>query len=180
MYESARDQPGGPERNPGPAGVALLGCEARGVAARRGGRAWLSSPESQGAAIPTPQERRWAIRIAFVRHPSARAQGTLKVWLLDLSATGARITLGELLEHGARCTLELPPDLGALTLAARVVWSAIFGGEQTAQGERHIIYQSGLAFVDLTAEQQATLARLLEQLTPKGTLWDGQRSPGNT
>ncbi len=130
-------------------------------------------------AIPQSQERRWAIRIAFIRHPSARAYGTLKVWLFDLSTTGARITLGELLDHGSRCTLELPPELGSLALSTRVVWSAIFGGEQTAQGERHIIYQSGLAFINLTAEQQTTLASLLEQLTPKGTLRDGLHGRGN-
>jgi hypothetical protein len=128
----------------------------------------------QGVAIPKPQERRWAIRVAFIRHPSAQVHGTLKVWLVDLSASGARITLDTRLDHGSRCTLDLPPELGSLTLSARVVWSSIFGGEQTAQGERHIIYQSGLAFVNLTAEQQAILANLLEQFTPRSTLRESQ------
>jgi hypothetical protein len=133
--------------------------------------------ERRGAAIHTSQERRWAIRVAFIRHPSARAHGNLKVWLLDLSATGARITLDELLDHGFHCTLELPPELGSLALSTRVVWSAIFGGEQTVQGDRHIIYQSGLAFVDLTAAQQATLRSLLPQFTPKSTQRIDQQNP---
>ncbi len=132
--------------------------------------------EDKSVTIAKMQERRWAIRIAFVRHPSARARGSLKVWLYDLSAGGARITLDTQLSPSSYCTLELPPELGSLTLSARVVWSAVFGGEVTAQGERHIIYQNGLAFVNLTADQQATLAILLEQLTPKGTPQNGHDS----
>jgi hypothetical protein len=132
--------------------------------------------EEKSVTIAKMQERRWAIRIAFVRHPSARAHGGLRVWLYDLSAGGARITLDTQLSPGSYCTLELPPELGSLTLSARVVWSAVLGGEETAQGERHIIYQNGLAFANLTADQRATLAILLEQLTPKATLQDGQDS----
>ncbi len=111
-------------------------------------------------------ERRQAIRVAFVRHPRAQANDTLEVRVLDLSATGARITLAEELDHGFRCTLQLSPELGSLILGARVVWSGVFGAEQTEQGERHIIYQSGLHFPDLTSEQQATLTRLLTQVAP--------------
>jgi hypothetical protein len=132
--------------------------------------------EDKSVATTKSQERRWAIRIAFVRLPSARAHGSLKVWLYDLSASGARITLDTQLSLSTNCTLELPPELGSLTLSARIVWTAIFGREQTAQGERHTIYQSGLSFVNLTAEQRASLAALLEQLTPKATLRDDQQS----
>ncbi|MFI5339948.1 MAG: hypothetical protein ACHQ7N_08935 [Candidatus Methylomirabilales bacterium] len=52
-----------------------------------------------------------------------------------------------------------------LTLSARVVWSGLLGGERTPDGERHFIYQSGLVFVDLSTEQQAALARILQRLT---------------
>jgi len=121
-------------------------------------------------STPLLQERRWAIRVAFIQPLSARAQDNLKVWLHDLSATGARIALGEMLTLSSRCTLALPPELDSLTLSARVVWCTIFGGEQTAQGDRHLLYHSGLVFVDLTAGQKASLATLLGQLTPKGSL----------
>jgi hypothetical protein len=97
---------------------------------------------------------------------SARARATQEVWLVDLSLSGARITLGDHLPQGSRCTLELPPALGSLTLSTRVVWSGIFGAEQTAEGERHVIHQSGLAFEDLTPDQQATLGGVLAQLPP--------------
>jgi hypothetical protein len=123
-----------------------------------------------------PLERRRVPRIAIVGHPSARARGAVEVWLVDLSAIGARITLGEQLPHGSSCTLELPPALGSLALPARVVWSGLFGGEQTSEGERHFIYQSGLVFVDLTADQQAGLASLVRRLAGRGG--PGQRQDG--
>jgi hypothetical protein len=109
-----------------------------------------------------PLERRRATRIAIVGRPSARARDTLQVWLADLSTTGARIMLGEMLHHGSSLALELPPTFGALTLSARVIWSTLYGGEQTLEGEHHAIYQSGLAFVDLTPDQRAGLAKLVE------------------
>ena len=109
-----------------------------------------------------PLERRGATRVALVGRPTARVRDSLVVWLADLSTTGARITLGEQLHHGAPLVLELPPTLGSLTLTARVVWSTIYGGEQTLEGEHHTIYQSGLAFVGLTPEQQASLASIVE------------------
>ena len=120
--------------------------------------------------MATFEERRRAARIALVGRPSARARDTLEVWLVDLSAAGARITLGELLQHGSSCSLQLPPTLGSLTLSARVVWSGLLGGEQTPDGERHFIYQSGLVFVDLSTEQQGALTRILQTVTtrPKG------------
>ncbi len=111
------------------------------------------------------QERRGAMRIAILAGARARVPAPLEVWLVDLSATGARITLGELPEHGTSCTLELPPALGSLTLSARVAWSGVFGGEQTLEGERHLIYQSGLTFVDLTTDQQTSLAGIVERFT---------------
>ena len=69
-------------------------------------------------------ERRGATRIGLLGRPIARAWDLLEVWLVDLSLTGARITLGELLPHRSSCTLTLPPTLGSLTLPAQVIWSA--------------------------------------------------------
>ncbi|HSD50543.1 MAG TPA: PilZ domain-containing protein [Candidatus Methylomirabilis sp.] len=122
------------------------------------------------------QERRSATRIALLRRLSAQARGTHEVWLVDLSLSGARITLAEQLVQGSQCSLELPPALGGLTLSTRVVWSGIFGAEQTAEGERHLIYQSGLAFESITADQQATLGGILAQLTP-GRILKHERVP---
>jgi len=115
-----------------------------------------------------PQDRRRTARIALLGRPSAWAKGALEVWLVDLSETGARITLGEMLPHGSHCTLELPPTLGSLTVSARVMWSGLFGGEKTPNGEEHFIYQSGLAFVDVSPDQQAVLTKILHRISTHG------------
>ena len=113
------------------------------------------------------KERRRTVRIALVGRPSAHARENLEVWIVDLSTTGARIALGERLEQGSTCSLELPPMLGSLMLSTRVVWNGLFGGERTSDGERHFIYQCGLIFVNLSKEQESTLARALRSLAQR-------------
>lgn len=122
-------------------------------------------------------ERRGATRISLLRRPTARAWDLLEVWLVDLSRTGTRITLAELLPQGSACTLTLPPALRSLTLPARVIWSAIFDGEQTPEGERHLRYQSGLAFLELPEEERATLASMLADLSAVGGLEAAHPAP---
>jgi len=124
-----------------------------------------------------PLERRRAPRVALVGRPTAYAQDTVKVWVADLSTTGARIMLGELLHHGSSLVLALPPTLGSLTLNARVVWSTIYGGEKTLEGDHHTIYQSGVAFVGLSLDQQATLARIVESFAQGKAAAHGRESP---
>ncbi len=53
---------------------------------------------------------------------------------------------------------------GPLALPARVVWSDLFGGARTPDGERRFIYHSGLVFVDFSTEPQAALARIVQGL----------------
>ncbi len=110
-------------------------------------------------------ERRRVARVVVPWHLSERVFATLGVRLLDLSIAGARIEHPDLLSQGTICTLDLPPPLGPLHLSARVVWSMAIGDERPPQGGRRLRYQSGLAFTDVTAEQQAILASLLQQLT---------------
>jgi hypothetical protein len=84
-------------------------------------------------------------------------------WLANLSTTGARLTLTEHLHPATSLTLELAPSLGGCTLAARVIWTAIYGSEQTPEGEHHALSQSGVAFVGVTPDQQGTLECLISQ-----------------
>jgi hypothetical protein len=70
---------------------------------------------------PFPSLKNGAGRFESRSFGIREARGTLKVWLVDLSTSGARITLDTRLERGSRCTLELPPELGSLTLSSRVV-----------------------------------------------------------
>ena len=86
------------------------------------------------------------------------------VRLLDLSSMGVRIEHAEPLHEGVVCYVDLPPDLGRATLTGRVVWTKLHKGEQTHEGESRVSYQSGLAFVGLTSEQQAKLADALQIL----------------
>jgi len=118
--------------------------------------------------MPEYQKQRQTPRIVIPGRLDARAHATLPVRLLDLSTGGARIEHLNLLRPGSPCRIELPPALGAPTVSARVVWSRVLGTEPSPDGERRIRYQSGLAFVGVTAEQQSALTRLLEQLTSGG------------
>ena len=117
-------------------------------------------------------ERRRAARVNVPWHLSARVLESREVRILDLSTAGVRIEHVEPLRPGASCTFDLPPTLGSLQLTARVVWSLVRGGEQTLDGERSLRYQSGLAFIGLTQEQQAVLARVMEMLTAAGAAKD--------
>ena len=119
--------------------------------------------------MPEYQKQRQTPRIVIPGRLDARAHATLPVRLLDLSTGGARIEHVNLLRPGSPCRLELPPALGAPTISAQVVWSRVLGVEPSPDGERRIRYQSGLTFLSLTAERQAALTRLLEQLTSGGS-----------
>ncbi len=80
------------------------------------------------------------------------------VRLLDLSAEGVRIEHPGHLHEGLVLFVDLPPDLGEVRLTGKVVWTRLRKGEQTFEGDKHVTYQSGLAFVGLTPEQQGALA----------------------
>jgi hypothetical protein len=53
-----------------------------------------------------------------------------------------------------------------LALFARVVHSKVFTSGESGGGDGILRYQSGLFFVDVTADQQALLAAILERLSP--------------
>ncbi len=121
-----------------------------------------------------PRERRAAPRIPVSGKLGARARATLDVRLIDLSLTGARIEHGELLRPGTTCTFQLPPAIGSVVVSARVVHSAVIGATPMADGSRQLLYQSGLAFVSVTEEQQAALADIVKRLTPAGGSGDAR------
>jgi len=114
------------------------------------------------------QERRRTRRVSIAGHHGGCVHVPLEVRFVDLSLTGARIEHVSWLLPGSACTLELPPALGSLVLSARVIHSAVMGSEVNPEGYRLVRYQSGLAFVDVTAAQEAVLADILEKLTPAG------------
>jgi hypothetical protein len=120
------------------------------------------------------QDRRRAPRIHVAGRLGARARATLDVRLLDVSVTGVRIEHYDVLRPGSIYAFQFPPALGPLTLSTKVAHSTVIGAEKTPEGERLLRYQSGLTFIAITAEQQASLAGILERITPGGGLGNGR------
>ena len=109
-------------------------------------------------------DRRRVARVVVPWRLSAGMLDSHEVRILDLSTAGVGIQHGEPMQPGATCTLEFPLPFGSLHLAARVVWSLLRGAGPSREGDRELHYHSGLAFTELTSEQQAALARALETL----------------
>ncbi len=110
------------------------------------------------------RDRRKVARVVVPWRLSARVLDRYDVRILDLSTAGVGIEHTVPLQPGSTCALELPLPFGSVHLTARVVWSLIEGGEDPRGRDRQLQYRSGLAFTDLSAEQQAALARTLETL----------------
>jgi PilZ domain len=119
-------------------------------------------------------ERRKGRRVQLPERPGGRIRATLSARLLDLSTTGARIEHHNMLRPGFTCTIELPATMGALILPARVVRSTVVGTEVGPTGERLLQYESGVAFGELTADQQAALETVLGRLAPGDPLGHGR------
>jgi hypothetical protein len=79
---------------------------------------------------------------------------------------GARIEHQVPLDPGSTWGVELPLAFGSMSLQARVVHSAPVGDTQVREADALLRYQSGLAFLGMTPEQQATLRRRLNLLYP--------------
>jgi PilZ domain-containing protein len=107
--------------------------------------------------VETPNRRRVA-RVTVPRHLGPFELELRLARLLDLSAEGVRIEHPGHLHEGLRLFIDLPPDLGGVRLTGEVVWTRLRKGEQTLEGDRIVYYQSGIAFIGITPEQQAALA----------------------
>ena len=119
------------------------------------------------------QKQREVPRIPLSGHPTARARATLEVRLIDLSLKGARIEHLNLLRPGSICHLELPSIPGSQVLVAEVRWSRVVGTESSPEGERSLRYQSGLMFLEVSAEQRALLEQALEKAASGAPLGNG-------
>jgi len=109
-------------------------------------------------------DRRRAARLTVPRHLRGGELELHLVHVLDLSPLGARITHLEPLHEGVVCDVDLPPALGRVRLAGRVVWTRLRGTEQTLEGERRCRHESGIEFTNLTPDQQTALAAALAAL----------------
>lgn len=114
------------------------------------------------------EERRGAPRVPITVNVGAKARTTLEVRLVDLSVTGARIEHRELLRPGSACAFQFPPAIASLVLSARVIHSSIIDAVQSENGRRHLRYQTGIQFIEVTPEQRTLLEGIVERLTPGG------------
>lgn len=125
--------------------------------------------------MSNPTDRR---RVARLTVPRRFRGGELELHLvhvLDLSPLGARIAHREPLHTGGVGYVDLPPALGRVRLLGRVAWTRLRATEQTLDGDRQALYESGLEFTSLTAEQQKALADALERLRTAQT--DSEQGP---
>jgi c-di-GMP-binding flagellar brake protein YcgR len=124
-----------------------------------------------GPSLLESLERRRATRIALPRPVPVRVQGQAvrEVRLLDLSLTGARIEHIGALQPGSPCVLEFVAGRSPLALSTRVTRSRALGEQGDPTDTRQPRYESGLMFVEVTPDQQAALARIVEWLTLGGS-----------
>jgi hypothetical protein len=115
---------------------------------RQGLEALLKASGAAPSRVPLPQPA------------NALAQSTT-VQLLEISSGGVRIEHDLLLRPNFPCQLSLPSVCDSFSLPARVVRSEIIGAQLGPDGESRLRYQSGLAFIKLSPEQQQTLARII-------------------
>ena len=120
------------------------------------------------------QERRRVARLTVASHLGGFKLGVSPARLLDLSSEGARIEHPGHLDKGLVCYVDLPPALGRVLLAGRVVWTRPQRGEQTFEGNKQLDYQSGLAFVGITPEQRTALTAALEILKTANDAPEGE------
>ncbi len=109
-------------------------------------------------------ERRQVARITVPQQLKGTGLERRLVRLVDLSATGARIEHTDPVYEGLVCDVDLPPALERGRLKGRVVWTKLHKRAQTFGGNTRVFYQTGLAFVDITAEQREALAAALRLL----------------
>jgi len=114
--------------------------------------------------VDTSKRRRVA-RLTVPSHSGGVERELRQVRILELSAEGARIEHLGHLHEGLVCFVDLPPALGRVRLTGQVVWTRLRKSEQTFEGDKHVYYQSGLAFVGITPEQQTALAAALKILS---------------
>jgi len=103
-------------------------------------------------------ERRRVTRLTVPSHLGGFPVELGRVRLLDLSTEGVRIEHRGHLYVGLALFVDLPPDLGGVRLTGEVVWTKLRKGEQTLEGDKHVYFQSGLAFIRITPAQRAALA----------------------
>jgi len=114
-------------------------------------------------------------RILFLADRNVLIDQTMVNDFRPFGAAMAKLsTSSNTIERPDGSEVELPTAIGSLVLSARIIRSTVIGNEPTPDGGRLLRYESGLAFVGVTPEQQAALEKAMEKLTPGGGLGTGR------
>jgi len=109
-------------------------------------------------------------RLTVPRQFRGLGLGTETAQLLDLSPAGARIEHVKPLHNWTSYFIDLPDALGGNRVKVEVVWSQVSGHKPVDEGKRWISYQSGLAFIQSTPEEQAAIKVALVRIAGEWAL----------
>ncbi len=105
----------------------------------------------------TRPERRRHVRWAVKGLVSGRIEFTDSVSPLDLSLGGAQIEHSEILRPGTTMFLTLFFPDHQMTLKCAVIRSVVYGSVIQDNGERELIYRSGLEFVGISEDDRRVI-----------------------
>ena len=89
--------------------------------------------------------------------------------LLNISLGGAMIEHSEVVVRpGTISFLELELDGRRTSLRSRVAWSVVKRPETTPEGERALVYHTGLEFIDLPEDTRQTVCTYINAIIQDG------------
>jgi len=103
-------------------------------------------------------------RLTVPRRFRGRGLGLGTMQILDLSPAGARIEHVMPLRAWSGYPVDLPDALGGGQVRGQVVWSRVAGRTPVGEGKLQLAYQSGLAFNEISPEEQIALAGVLVRI----------------
>ena len=128
------------------------------------------------ASRPGQEQRRAYPRLGLPDEAAATIANVGTARLMNVSAGGALLEHPGLVRPGYRAFLVLPSEEGDLRLACQVAYSSVVRTAPNPQGDRDLIYRTGMQFINLDRVAQNRLSDLLTSYA-HGTLPTPQSSP---
>lgn len=116
-------------------------------------------------------ERRRHPRFVVGGKATTRVTAVYEASLVDISLGGALVEHAHIVRPGTISYLVLTLKGGEVSVSCRVVRSVVHRPEVDPEGERVLIYRTGLEYIDLSDE---TLGLLNDYIV---TGWEGSRGP---
>lgn len=104
-----------------------------------------------------------------------RVTGDYEASLLNISLGGAMIEHAEVVVRpGTISLLDLDLQGKRVSLRCRVAWSIVKRPEKQPDGERALIYNTGLEFLDLPEDTRRAISDYIQSITDEGISPDGR------